>query len=169
MSPNYQPSNNRSWPSRPGGQPNRGGQPAHERGQGGAPAAPVDVSRLKFARADIVPTLFSDEAEKLAKQVGESGKNKSAQLRNFYNELVMWEERCEGNPAKLQENLPYIYMMKAKAAYAKGRDNIDDNFLKLFTGIINGIKDGDIDTLKNAKLFFEAFMGYYKIHNVKNV
>jgi len=159
----------------------RGGHSGNAPRQGGGhssnPAeADIQVTNFDFTTAGVKakPGLFSDEAEKWAKIVSRYGedergnKNKSTQLRNFYNELVMWEERCAGTVAKLDELLPYIYMMKAKAAYAKGRENIDQKFLAFFTGIINGIRQGDLDTLKNAKLFFEAFMGYYKQYHPKD-
>lgn len=51
-------------------------------------------------------------------------------------------------------------MMKSKAAYAKGRKNIDATFLQFIKDLINQIKDKE--TLNNAKLFMEAMMGFYK-------
>jgi CRISPR-associated protein Csm2 len=51
-------------------------------------------------------------------------------------------------------------MLSAKVAYAKGRDNVSQGFETLFTHIVKAIKDPE--TLKHAKLFMEAFMGFYK-------
>ncbi len=161
MSPQYQ---QQPRGPRGGGPQGGGGRPNHYESR---PEATVPV--FNFARAALTADLFSDKAESYAKSIGATGRNKSTQLRNFYNELVMWEERCGGDVEKLRANLPYIYMMKAKAAYAKGRENIDQEFQAFFTGIINGIKEQDIDTLKNAKLFFEAFMGFYKQYCPKSL
>ena len=53
-----------------------------------------------------------------------------------------------------------LKMMNAKVAYSKGREHVDVCFEKMFTQLINQIKDPK--TLKNAKLFMEAFLGFYK-------
>lgn len=96
----------------------------------------------------------------------EQQKNKSSQLRRFYDELVMWYERVqfERTPAereaKYQEVAPFIQMLVAKAAYANGRKHIDDTFEQMFSHVIRQISDAD--SLRNAKLFMEAFMGFYK-------
>ncbi|MDD3018439.1 MAG: type III-A CRISPR-associated protein Csm2 [Comamonas sp.] len=93
-------------------------------------------------------------------------KNKSSQLRRFYDELVMWYERVqfERTPAerqaKYQEVAPFIQMLVAKAAYANGRKHIDDTFEQMFSHVIRQISDAD--SLRHAKLFMEAFMGFYK-------
>jgi CRISPR-associated protein Csm2 len=126
--------------------------------------ATTDI-RLK----DIPSTLFSDIAQEKALTVREgSGRdsNKSTQLRKFYDELVMWFEKVhfERTPiereAKYTEVAPFIQMLVAKVAYAKGRGHVDDNFEKLFAHLIRQISD--VESLKHAKLFMEAFMGFYK-------
>ena len=55
---------------------------------------------------------------------------------------------------------PFIQMLVAKAAYAKGRDHVDECFETLFAHLIRQISDAD--SLRHAKLFMEAFMGFYK-------
>lgn len=126
--------------------------------------ATTDI-RLK----DIPSTLFSDIAQEKALTVREgSGRdsNKSTQLRKFYDELVMWFEKVhfERTPiereAKYTEVAPFIQMLVAKVAYAKGRGHVDDNFERLFAHLIRQISD--VESLKHAKLFMEAFMGFYK-------
>ena len=126
--------------------------------------ATIDI-RLK----DIPSTLFSDIAQEAALTVREgSGRdsNKSTQLRKFYDELVMWFEKVhfERTPiereAKYTEVAPFIQMLVAKVAYAKGRGHVDDNFERLFAHLIRQISD--VESLKHAKLFMEAFMGFYK-------
>lgn len=87
--------------------------------------------------------------------------NHSTQLRKFYDELVMWHDkvfRAANRNEAYQQAAPFIQMMKAKAAYAKGRDHVNDKFVALFDTIIGQIQSPD--TLKHAKLFFEAVLGY---------
>lgn len=132
-----------------------------------APSITISVSDVQLK--SIPKTLFSNIAEDKARTIAEAGagkKNKSTQLRRFYDELVMWFERVhfERTPAerqqKYEEVAPFIQMLVAKVAYAKGRDHVDECFETLFAHLIRQISDAD--SLRNAKLFMEAFMGFYK-------
>lgn len=129
----------------------------------------VQLSTADIRLKDIPATLFSDIAQEKARTVHEGrgrDNNKSTQLRRFYDELVMWFEKVqfERTPkereAKYAEVAPFIQMLVAKVAYAKGRGHVDDNFEKLFAHLIREIQD--VSSLKHAKLFMEAFMGFYK-------
>jgi CRISPR-associated protein Csm2 len=92
--------------------------------------------------------------------------NSSSQLRKFYDELVMWHDKVVREQSgdlkarKLNEILPFVKMLNAKVAYARARKHVDPCFEKLFTHVIRQIDSPD--TLKHAKLFMEAFMGFYK-------
>lgn len=123
-----------------------------------------------FDFENISVQLFSGEAEKYAEicsePINKQGKldkklNKATQLRRFYDELVLWAERTD-TPEKFKNNLPFIYMIKSKVAYAVGRELVDENYQNMMYGVINGIKENNYKTLKNAKLYLEAFMGFYK-------
>lgn len=109
------------------------------------------------------PDLFADKAERAAQTVSEAAKefNKASQLRRFYDELVMWQEKVGNDDARFNESEPFIRMLKAKAAYAKGRGHVDANFRALFDRLID--QSTNARTLRQAKLFFEAFMAYYKV------
>lgn len=129
----------------------------------------ITLSTADIRLKDIPSTLFSDISQEKALTVREgSGRdsNKSTQLRKFYDELVMWFEKVhfERTPiereAKYTEVAPFIQMLVAKVAYAKGRGHVDDNFERLFAHLIRQISD--VESLKHAKLFMEAFMGFYK-------
>lgn len=89
-----------------------------------------------------------------------NSKNMPTQLRRFYDELVMWNERAAQSDKAFQDALPFVYMMKSKVAYAKGRKNVDATFQQFINTLINQIDDQK--TLNNAKLFMEAMMGFYK-------
>ena len=125
--------------------------------------------------------IFSDVAKEKAFEIFQGGldqrgtqtKNKSTQLRKFYDELVMWTEKVhtaiklepgqkssDVRAERYRQSAPFIKMMNAKVAYAKGRNHVDASFEAMFSHCIKAINDAD--SLKHAKLFMEAFMGFYK-------
>lgn len=118
------------------------------------------------AKRLIQPTLFSDQADKLAKDVADSGKdqrgnlrkNKRSQIRKFYDEVLRLKASAEN---ETWENiLPYVNMLNAKAAYALGRDYITPNFLAFIKESVAQINEpADLDVFANL---FEAFMGFYR-------
>lgn len=129
----------------------------------------LNINEIKFG-AGRPNDIFSDIAERAAVWIKEDkDANKSTQLRKFYDELAMWNERVqqarESRQAKFDELLPFIKMLKAKVAYARGRKHIDNNFLEVFNRCIDQIQS--VETLREAKLFMEAVMGYCKLEEVK--
>ena len=120
----------------------------------------------------LAPDLFDGIAEKAAKIVARDG-TKTSQLRGFYDELLRWEEKVnDGDPGgakdRLSKHLPLIRMMNAKAAYAngrkvQGRSLVGPSFVTLLRRCLEQVDD-DPAALRNGKLFFEAFMGFYKRH-----
>lgn len=133
--------------------------------------------------------IFSKIAEDAAKHIYyENDKptksNKSTQIRKFYDELCMWEnkvnsvnlnsinkeEKEQKRKDSFQQYAPFIYMMKAKVAYSQARKSggvtlVNKNFSQVFNQCINQIKDHK--TLRRAKLFMEAVMGFYKLEESK--
>ena len=141
---------------------------------------PTPNSEIVFGSA-LADNLFSEVAKKKSSEIfqggldqrGNQAKNKSTQLRKFYDELVMWTDKvhaigklepgqksCDVRAAQYRNCAPFIKMMNAKVAYAKGRNHVDDSFEAMFSHCIKSITDAE--TLKHAKLFMEAFMGFYK-------
>ncbi|HHJ38550.1 MAG: hypothetical protein AXA67_08285 [Methylothermaceae bacteria B42] len=128
--------------------------------------------------SDVSENLFSEIPERIAKKLGSNGSsNKPSQLRNFYNEIVMWEEKSQTKTDDefRKEILPFLKMLKAKAAYAHGRNNknndpnkglVDKNFLELLTYCLNQVQDKQ--TMSHFKLFMESFMGFYKLVRPKD-
>lgn len=139
---------------------------------GGGQNKPPEASRfteawlkenINFENLD--PNLFSAVAQDAAEKVNEGKANKRTQLRRFYDELTMWSDRVEqvkreDQPGKYQEWAPFIKMLKAKVVYAQGRGHVDKTFTALFSRCLDEIKDPK--TLRHAKLFLEAFMGFYR-------
>ena len=116
----------------------------------------------------IDPRLYSSSAEKLAKEIAQDCEtsrrryNKPTQLRKFYDEVLRLEMAAKTRKGDWDNILPLVHMVTAKAAYAKGRDLVSDNFLDF---IKSGV--GQINTPDDLKVFtnlFEAFMGFYKMH-----
>lgn len=140
----------------------------------------IPNSRIVFGEA-LTEDIFSEVAKEKAYEIYQGGldqrntqiKNKSTQLRKFYDELVMWSDKVhavgklelgqkskEVRAARYTESAPFIKMLNAKVAYAKGRNHVDDSFEAMFSHCIKSISDAE--SLKHAKLFMEAFMGFYK-------
>ena len=110
--------------------------------------------------------IFSDIAEAAAKHIRSPNQNKASQIRKFYDELAMWDEKIHRNKAEYDKSAPFIHMLKAKVAYAKGRGHVDANFVAIFNHLIDQISDPQ--SLRHAKLFFEAMLGYRKAYETKN-
>lgn len=112
--------------------------------------------------------LFAAVAENYANQRIASSKNTNqlTQLRKFYAELLRWYEQVfyqdspQRREAELHAVLPYIKMLKAKATYAQHRKHVGEDFVQMFNLCIDGIVCPL--SLKHAKLFMEAFIGYRK-------
>ncbi len=132
-------------------------QPPGNRGAGG----------VSFSLDKPNPELFDQTAMKIAESF-DRRKDKSAQLRRFYDELVMWYEKARQDSSSPQEKdkkvnqiLPLVRMMNAKAAYAQGRDLVSEEFSdKFFSRGLRQITN--YETLENFKLLFEAVLGFRK-------
>ncbi|CAK0766170.1 CRISPR-associated protein Csm2 [Gammaproteobacteria bacterium] len=126
-------------------------------------SAPLpQFTRIIFSGQPLNPELFNSIALESAQAVSRSDtqRNKSTQLRRFYDELVLWENRANQQPGKFDEYLPFIRMLNAKAAYAEGRKLVDRTFVALLRHTLAEVKDAA--SLTACKLFWEAFMGFYK-------
>jgi CRISPR-associated protein Csm2 len=149
-----------------------GGHPPRH-GGGGPPhaireTATLDTSKIVFG-SKIDPKLYSDIAEKAAEEVGIVGrqekKNKPSQLRRFYDELVLLQGKVGSSAERFSEQQPFIQMLKAKVVYAQGRDKVEGKFSSLLRHVVDQARDQD--SLKQARLFMEAFMGFYKVYGPK--
>ncbi len=125
----------------------------------------LNINEIKFGNEKSAE-IFSDIAQRAAKHIKTNKNlNKTTQLRKFYDELAMWNDRVqlvrENKAGKFQELIPFIKMLKAKVAYAEGRKNVDKNFSDIFNRCIDQINN--VETLRDAKLFMEAVMGFCKL------
>ena len=122
----------------------------------------------KIRLSNITADLFSEVAQETAGIIArDDKKNKPTQLRRFYDEIIMWDTRINTQPTKekrdevFNESLPFIRMMNAKVAYAKGRDLVNDDYLNLLNHCLKEVNDPE--SMRHFKLFMEAFMGFYKL------
>lgn len=115
--------------------------------------------------------LFSEQAEQLAKELAEDAKrgkdvNKRTQLRKFYDEVLRLNTESKRPESQWNDILPLVNMVVAKAAYAKGRSKVSENFLSFMRDSIKQIQDpDDLNLFAN---FFEAFMGFYRLYGPSN-
>jgi len=154
------------------------GSGRHDGPRGGGQStqtADIDLTRVRFTQEPgqaLDADLFAAIAERCARKVGlqDDGRprneNKPSQLRKFYDELGMWAERVRAEPDKFAEFLPFIRMLNAKVAYAKGRKLVDANYEALMNHCLKEVTNPD--TLHLCKTYFEAFMGYYKVVRPKD-
>ena len=127
----------------------------------------MELNKIKLDKLEI--DIFSDTARNAAEHISQNkNKNNSTQLHIFYDELAMWHDKvfqAASREEAYQNAAPFIQMLRAKAAYSKGRSHVDDNFIAVFNQIIGQIHNAD--TLKNAKLFFEAVLGFRRANEQK--
>lgn len=118
---------------------------------------------LKEPSADF----FDLEAEKFAEELFNlepnirKKVNKPSQLRRFYDHLVQIDDRVKQVPSDFEVLLPDIRMLNAHIAYAYGRELVSDKFKTKMQELIRSI-DGTPKTLHNARLFFEATLGFLR-------
>jgi CRISPR-associated protein Csm2 len=118
------------------------------------------------------PKLFSEVAENMAKEMASDNnnskgrENKRTQIRRFYDEVVRLDLLSKKESSDWQMVLPMVHMLTAKAAYAKGRKLISDGFLQFIKSGVDQIHtQSDLEAFSN---FFEAFMGFYRMHGPNN-
>jgi CRISPR-associated protein Csm2 len=116
------------------------------------------------ANRKLEPTLFSETAEKLAKEIGGEGNNvnKSTQLRRYFDEVVRLTTQAKASGADMDLILPQVHMLVAKVAYAKGRNLVTDSFVQMMKSGISQVESKeDLQVFAN---FLESFMGFYKMY-----
>lgn len=117
----------------------------------------------------VEPSLFASVAEEKAKKIStenDHGKlNKSTQLRKFYDEIISFRQRLQECPEDFAAIHPYIQMVKAKVAYAKGRNLVSEGYRQMLNECIDQV--ARVEDFMVMASFLEAFMGYYKLYNPK--
>jgi len=126
--------------------------------------------KLKKTDGNVDYLIFSEGAEKWAEYIHKQGgrnKNKSSQLRKFYDEFVKLNQRS----AAYSDNdwqkviLPQLHMLIPKVVYAGGRKLVTTEFEDFIKQLVNQVKSKQ--DLKIATNFFEAFVGFYRRYGDK--
>ena len=106
--------------------------------------------------------LFNQRAEEVANRLNQAAGslNKPTQIRRFYDELVGWQERIDGDDEKFRQYEAFIRMLNAKVAYAKGRKLVDEEFVSWFRQCIQTTTTAR--ALDHFRLHFEAVLGFLK-------
>lgn len=118
------------------------------------------------------PLLFSSRAEDLAKKFSHEHENtrnkpnKRTQMRKFFDEITSLNMAAKSGRQDFQNILPLVHMLTAKAAYANGRELVSDSFLAFIKESVEQVDDErDLDIFAT---FFEAFIGFYRLHGPKS-
>ena len=138
-------------------------------GGGHAPTPPVNINIELYEGNDkskIRLDLFDAQAEKAAKGIIDERKNKINQIRIFYNQFIVLNEKINNSEENFRKQLPYIKMIKARAKYSKGRKNIGDYFENFLLKCVD-----KVNTLEDFKIicsFFETVVGYATYYDKEN-
>lgn len=122
---------------------------------------------LKELSKDNLADMINKNADVIAKIIMQ-GSNSYTQVRKFYDELLSLQKQAQENTKNaeigaFEKVLPMIYLVKSKAAYAKGKKNINDNLLDFLVFYIEKIEN--IEQLKYFMLYFEAILGYLRLYS----
>lgn len=132
------------------------------------------MERIVFRQKDncIDPLLFSSRAEDMAKEMQRDYSasrdriNRRTQIRKFYDEILRLDNIAQTRPNSWNTVEPQLHLVIAKAAYAKGRDLVSDNFLNFIRESVFQVTKPD--DLRIFATFFEALMGFYKLYVPKS-
>jgi CRISPR-associated protein Csm2 len=116
--------------------------------------------------------LFDETALAIAQHISadsDRGKmNKSTQIRKFYDEVELWNQRVQeavDPDAELTKQLPYIMMLRAKCAYASSKKQplVSRGFVDFIGRCLDQLRANPTPTtMLHAKLFFEAVLAFGK-------
>ncbi|MBM9520569.1 type III-A CRISPR-associated protein Csm2 [Desulforhopalus vacuolatus] len=126
-----------------------------------------EINLWKDAEKKIVdPLLFSQTAETMAKELGGDFRvNKGTQLRRFFDEVVRFNDAAKNKSIDIEQLLPGLHLIIARAAYAQGRNLVSADFVSFIRSGIEQIqRKEDLRVFTN---FFEALMAFYKLYNSK--
>ncbi|MBZ4644009.1 MAG: CRISPR-associated protein Csm2 [Deferribacteres bacterium] len=130
-----------------------------------------EIVKKSFKRYNY-PELIKSIASEVAKEMDNEKKasrdklNKNTQIRKFFDDLYVIKSKIDSsdNPQEVfEKNLPLIYLVASKCAYARGRKHVGEAFYTFITSNVL-----EIETLSDFNTFisyFEAILGYYRYLN----
>ncbi len=133
------------------------------------------MEKITFMKPDgsLDAILYSKIAEEMAVTLGLPHKenrntkfDRRSQIRKFYDEVNRLQTIVDGDRSKWKIVEPQLHMLVAKTAYAEGRGLVSRDFSKFIRESIE--QTDNPDNLRIFGNFFEAFMGFYKLHGPTN-
>ena len=112
-------------------------------------------------KGTIDPSLVDSQALDVAEELSITASLKKSQLRKFYGDVKNLEQNWNNqqkSDAAFMGILPQIKMLKAKVAYAKSRDLVQDSFVHWINDNVDKINKPD--DFKAFLLHFEAVVGF---------
>ncbi|RMG43134.1 MAG: type III-A CRISPR-associated protein Csm2 [Candidatus Dadabacteria bacterium] len=117
----------------------------------------------------IDPELYCGKAQEIAGALSDRSKNKSSQIRKYYDELVALEDRLRVSDEPERDWAvikPLVKMTVAKVAYAQARELVTPNFVKFVKSGVDQINDHQ--DLSVFTTLFEAVIAFKKLEEEQN-
>jgi len=159
-------------------QQQRGGQRPHKgRGSGGN-REPNRIPEPKmityFIDGKPNPKLMDEDADRLGEELARQDNLKPSQLRRYYDDVLTLRSRLDAIARKPGQEREQAFsllradfkMLKAKAAYAYGRQLIKDRLLQFFVNHVYSVKSAD-----DFDMFcrhFQAVVAFHKFYKPKD-
>jgi len=124
-----------------------------------------DDIKIKLELSDDNQELFGDIAKNLAEKIAKEGNsqtNKSTQIRKFYDAVLKLNQKAQNiRESEYKTKVyPFVVMLKSKVAHARARKLVSETFEKMINICV--VQANTKEKMKLFKLFFEAFIGFYK-------
>ena len=109
--------------------------------------------------------LFGDVAKNLADEIAAEGRgqtNKGTQIRKFYDAVLKLNHKAQNvRESEYKTKVyPFVVMLKSKVAHAKARKLVSNKFETMINECV--VQANTKEKMELFKLFFEAFIGFYK-------
>jgi len=125
------------------------------------------------SKGEVNPLAFSEVAQKIAHKIHQEGlnrrgkaeKNKSTQLRKYYDVIFSLNQRAKMGGSNWNAILAQLHRQLALVHYAKGRDLVTESFVAMMDELIKAVSDAEEQGKKDLEVitnFLEAFMAFYK-------
>ena len=126
------------------------------------------------SKNEVNPLAFSELAQKRAREIHEEGlnrrgkpeKNKSTQLRKYYDVIFNLNQRAKMTASNWNAILAQLHRQLALVHYAKGRNLVTDTFVKMMDELIKAVNNRE--DLQIITDFLESFMAFYKEYRGNN-
>lgn len=156
--------------------PYQSGKPPYKGGSGGKPVntIPEPQTILYFIDGKPNPRLMDEDAQQLGEALANRDNLKPSQLRRYYDDVLTLRSRLDAmarKPGPKREEAFTLLradfkMLKAKAAYAYGRQLIRERLLQFFVNHVHSVNSADdFDVFCRH---FQAVIAFHKFYKPKD-